>query len=303
MTAMKPVVIIAAAVRGEAPYLLEWIAYHRALGIEAFLLADNGGDDGTSELLQELERRQVIGRIDWTGKKYFQLAFLQQAIEFGRLLDSGLFLIDVDEFLRPLDSTVNIADLARFWMADPEIGAVAINWAVYGSSGHRNTGEGLVIERFTRRAPQDFHINRHVKTFIRPDRCAGVSNNPHSVRLNAGRYIDSAGQDVTWDQTVVPSGISTKVVWRNIRVDHFVTKSLEEFERKRARGSAHSPSTEDERRHEDYFRYHDRNDVEDPMPEPLVRRTKIELERLRAKLGRLILIRPDVSSERRRPLG
>ena len=178
-------------------------------------------------------------------------------------------------------------------MADPEIGAVAINWAVYGSSGHHNAGEGLVIERFTRRAPQDFHINRHVKTFIRPDRCAGVSNNPHSVRLNAGRYIDSAGQDVAWDQTVVPSGISTKVVWRNIRVDHFVTKSLEEFERKRARGSAHSPSTEDERRHEDYFRYHDRNDVEDPMPEPLVRRTKIELERLRAKLAGLDRTRPD----------
>ena len=284
MAAMKPVVAIAAAVRGEAPYLLEWIAYHRALGIEAFLLADNGGDDGTSKLLQKLERHQVVGRIDWTGKKYFQLAFLRQAIELGRLFDSGLFLIDVDEFLRPLDGVLSIADLARSWMADPEIGAVAINWAIYGSSGRQNAGEGLVIERFTRRAPQDFHINQHVKSFIRPDRCAGPSSNPHLVRLKAGRYVDSAGEDVTWDQTVVPSGISTKVVWRNIRVDHFVIKSREEFERKRARGSAHSPSTEEVRRREDYFHSHDRNDVEDPMPELLVRRTKVELERLRAKL-------------------
>lgn len=281
---MKPAVIIAAAVRGEAPYLLEWIAYHRALGIEAFLLADNGGDDGTSELLQKLEHHKIVGRIDWIGKKYFQLAFLQQAIDLGRLLPSGVFLIDVDEFLRPLDDTANIADLARCWMADPEIGAVAINWAIYGSSGHVNAGDGLVIERFTKRAPQELPINQHVKTFILPDRCAGPSNNPHSVLLKAGRYINSAGEDVVWDQTVIPSGISTKVVWRNIRVDHFVTKSREEFERKRARGSAHSSTTEDERRREDYFHHHDRNDVEDPMPEPLVHRTKTELERLRAKL-------------------
>jgi len=281
---MKPVVAIAAPVRGEAPYLLEWIAYHRALGIEAFLLADNGGDDGTSELLQKLERHKLVGRIDWTGQKYFQLAFMRQAIELGRLFNCGLFLIDIDEFLRPLDGALSIGDLARFWMADPNIGAVAINWAIYGSSGRQNAGEDLVIERFTRRAPQDCHINQHVKSFICPHRCAGPSDNPHSVRLKAGRYIDSAGEDVVWDQTAVPSGTSKNVVWRNIRIDHFVIKSREEFERKRARGSANSPLTEDARRREDYFSNHDCNDVEDSMPEPLVRRTKAELKRLRAIL-------------------
>jgi hypothetical protein len=284
LAAKKPVVFIAAAVRGEAPYLLEWIAYHRVLGITAFLLADNGGDDGTSEMLQKLERHKVIARIDWTGKQYFQLAFLQQVIELGRMLDSGVFLIDVDEFLRPLDGTLNIADLARSWMADPEIGAVAINWAIYGSSGRQNATDGLVIERFTRRAPQGFHLNKHVKSFVRPDRCAGPSN-PHSVLLNAGRYINSAGEDVEWDKTISPNGISTKVVWRNIRVDHFVVKSREEFERKRARGSAHSPSTEDDRRHEGYFRNHDHNEIEDPIPEALVLRTKAELEKLRITLA------------------
>jgi hypothetical protein len=50
-----PILAIAAPVRGEAPYLLEWIAYHRVLGIKAFLLGDNTGDDDpTSALLQAL---------------------------------------------------------------------------------------------------------------------------------------------------------------------------------------------------------------------------------------------------------
>jgi hypothetical protein len=41
---MTVVLAIAAPVRCEAPYLIEWIAYHRALGIKLLLLGDNGGD-------------------------------------------------------------------------------------------------------------------------------------------------------------------------------------------------------------------------------------------------------------------
>lgn len=282
---MKPILAIAAPVRAEAPYLLEWIAYHRALGIQAFLLADNGGDDGTSELMHALARQRIIVRLDWIGQKYFHLAFLRQAIGLGRLFAGGLFLIDVDEFLRPLDGATSVADLARSWMADASIGAVAINWAIFGSSGRQDAGEGLVIERFTQRAPQDCDINRQVKTFVRADRCAGPANNPHAVTLREGRYVDAAGEDVAWDQTVVPSGISTQVIWRHLRLDHFVVKSRAEFERKRARGSAMSPRTEEQRSRDDYFRSHDRNDVSDPMPAPLVDQTRAEIERLRARLA------------------
>jgi len=281
---MKPILAIAAPVRAEAPYLLEWIAYHRALGIEMFVIADNGGDDGTSELLRRLDRHRIIVRVDWTGQKYFQIAFLRQAIEHLRSFAAGLFLIDVDEFLRPLDGSTSIADVARSWMADDCVGAVAINWAIYGSSGRRAAGEGLVIERFTRRAPQDCPINKHVKSFVRAERCAGPTDNPHAVNLARGRYIDTAGDDVRWDGTVVAKGIAAQAVWHRVRIDHFVVKSREEFERKRTRGSVRSPDTEERRGREDYFRSHDRNEVSDPMPEPLVRETKAEIARLRARL-------------------
>ena len=54
----EPTCAIVAPVRGEAPYLLEWIAYHRVRGVQRFILADNGGDDGTSELLERLDLRR-----------------------------------------------------------------------------------------------------------------------------------------------------------------------------------------------------------------------------------------------------
>jgi O-antigen biosynthesis protein len=282
---MVPVLAIAAPVRSEAPYLIEWIAYHRALGVQVFLLGDNGGEDGTSDLLQKLHRRGIIIRDDWLGQKYFHLAFLHQAIALSRAFAGGLFLIDVDEFIRPLDGQTSIRPLAETWIEDASIGAVAINWAIYGSCGREQPGEGLVIERFTGRAPQDCGINKHVKTFVRPDRCARPANNPHAVVLERGRYVDPAGKDVVWDAAVVPCGISREVMWERVRIDHFVLKSRMEFERKRARGSAMSPLTEEQRGNDGYFQAHDRNEVSDPMPEPLVAQTKSEIERILAAIS------------------
>ena len=94
--------------------MLEWIAYHRVLGIETFLLADNGGSDGTSQLLKELEDTGLILRFDWHDQRNFQLAFYHQALDAARPMVDGLFLIDADEFLRPDAS----------WIADQNLATV-----------------------------------------------------------------------------------------------------------------------------------------------------------------------------------
>src|SRR5690349_15223821 len=98
----RPILVIAAPVRGEAPYLVEWIAYHRALGVKFFLLADNADEeDDTSKLLNVLHERKIVLRFDWRKKTQFQLDFYQQALTAARLFADGIFFIDVDEFLRP----------------------------------------------------------------------------------------------------------------------------------------------------------------------------------------------------------
>lgn len=37
---------IAAILKNEQPYILEWLAYHMVLGIEDFYIADNISSDG-----------------------------------------------------------------------------------------------------------------------------------------------------------------------------------------------------------------------------------------------------------------
>ena len=279
---VSPVLAIVTPVRGEARYLLEWIAYHRALGINAFLLADNGGDDTTSELLQELDRHHVVKRFDWRDKTKLQLQFYCQALHFARGFAHGLFFIDADEFLRP-QGHASISDIARTWLSDSTLGAVALNWAIYGSSGRQRRDDGLVIERFTRRAPQEFSANMHSKAFVRVDCCAGPAENPHAVRLSTGRYIDTRGQDARWDTShghLV--GITATVTWDVLRVDHFILKSREEFEEKRARGRLITSMQDGD--WEAYYASHDRNEVEEPMPAELVQRTKSEIDRITHQL-------------------
>jgi hypothetical protein len=290
--AKPPILAIAAPVRGEAPYLLEWIAYHRALGIKAFLLGDNtDNEDPTSALLQALHHCKIIFRLDWRNRTHFQIDFNAQALAAARLFAEGIFLIDVDEFLRPT-AGFSVVEIAQRWLADASIGAVALNWAIYGSSERVAAGDGFVIERFTRRAPQDFPINRHAKPFARLSACAGPAGNPHAVALHTGRYTDTLGREVAWDTTRAdPVGLTTRVIWDVLRVDHFVVKSHAEFLAKQARGSPMLPT----RTWNGYFEMHDRNDVEDPIPRELVERTKAEMAMLSAQLAEVTTDAPAAS--------
>jgi hypothetical protein len=141
---------------------------------------------------------------------------------------------------------------------------------------------GLSSKRFTRRAPQNFPINRHAKPFGRLSACAGPAGNPHAVALLTGRYTDTLGQDVAWDTTRAdPVGLAMKVIWDVLRIDHFVVKSRGEFLAKQARGSPMLPS----RSWDGYFERHNRNEVEDPIPLELVERTKAEMAKIAAQIA------------------
>jgi hypothetical protein len=276
MTDRDPILALASPVRGEAPYLLEWVAYHRALGIKAFFFGDNGGDDGTSDVLADLHQRKIAFCFDWRGQTHFQLRFIAQAIQAARLFADGLFLLDIDEFLRP-QSGYSVLPIAQRWLADETVGAVALNMVIYGTSGRERAGDGLVIERFTMRAPQDYVTHRNAKPFVRVASCAGPADNPHAVQLLSGRYINPRGEDVVWDTRGFQTGITQDVVWDVLRVDHFLVKSREEFAAKRARGMGLlSPERDWDR----YFQHNDRNEVEDPIPSELVERTKREMARI-----------------------
>jgi hypothetical protein len=277
----RPRVGLVAPAKEEAPYLLEWIAYHRALGIESILIGDNGGTDHTSELLQALDAAGMIQRLDWRGEINFQMRFDIDAIQRMRGLTDICSITDVDEFIRPLGGRSDIPTAVAEIFARKEVSAVGLSWVTYGGSGRVEPGEGLVIERFTRRAA-DNHI-RHcvVKAMVRTEQFVGMVN-PHVVTVASGEYVNDSGDPIRWTSVPAKAEFAS---WNSLRVDHFVVKSRREFEIKAKRGRLNSTA---QPRDESFFVSRDCNEVFDPMSADFVERTKDELARLRDRLKRFV---------------
>lgn len=274
---------IAAAAKCEAPYLLEWIAFHRTVGIRTFFIADNGGDDGTSDLLERLHQAKIITRFDFIGRPVIQNTCYTEMVPRMRGVVDLAAIIDCDEFIRPLEGQRADSLLASFF-ANPQVSALALNWAIYGSSGHISDEPGLVTERFTQRSERTFAENAHVKSVVRVDRFRSCDH-PHYSNLSRGRFIDTTGGDVVWGPNQIP-GISAKCAWKKVRLDHFVVKSREEYETiKRNRGRSDLPPDHPHYiRDAGFFPNYDRNDVFDPMPSSLVENTKVEISSMRSRL-------------------
>jgi hypothetical protein len=183
--------------------------------------------------------------------------------------------------------TESIVDACQPWVSDETVSAVALNWAVFGSSGHITGDNRPMTERFVSRAEREFSINRHTKVFVKPSRASGPSENPHAVEITSGRYTASDGSDIVWDTRIARVGVSSRVVWDRLRIDHFVLKSAEEFERKRARGGVMSVLTEEQRASDEYFSAHDRNEILDPTPDRVLQRMNAAKAQIEAALARL----------------
>ncbi len=277
-----PTLAIGAIFKNEAPYILEWVAFHRVVGVERFFVADNNSDDESTPLLAGL---QAIGAIDHIPFPHVpdsppqMPAYVEILRRHGDDADWIAF-IDADEFLVPSDPAATVADaLGRL---GDDVGVVGVNWASYGSSFRTDATPGLVTERFTWRATQKFGANHHYKSIVRVRGVEGVGKNPHAFPLKAGFVEAHPSGAPLAPLPKRPKGLSAAVEWAPLRLNHYLVKSRDEFLfKKSARGRATSVT---KRRGEAYFNSHDRNDLEEAMSPLLIERTREEMARLKARL-------------------
>jgi FkbM family methyltransferase len=278
---------IAAIFKNEAPYILEWVAFHRVLGVDRFFIADNASNDGTTELLAALASAGIVTHIPFPGvpDKPPQLLAYAEILRRHKHDADWIAFIDADEFLMPTDGARSVRPVFEDIGEREDIGAVIVNWAVYGSSGRTAMTDEPVIERFSHRAEQFWAVNNHYKTIIRGTATSGPDTNPHAFHLNKGLKAVYADGRAAVDHPKRGKGLSEAVVWDRLRLNHYVVKSRDEFlSKKRARGRA---TVSNQLRPESFFEVHDKNEVADPMPGWLVAATKKEI----AKLERLLSAR------------
>ncbi len=281
---------ICAIFKDEAPYLPEWIEFHRLVGVERFFLYDNGSVDGGREVLEPWVRAGVVSieecsiPLEHGGQGWAY----SDALERSRGSTRWLAFIDLDEFLYSPGSAP-LPDVLREYEQHP---GVVVNWQVYGSSGLTSRTDGLVIESFVKRARTQWVRNRRVKSIVDParalrpigphffeyaDGALAVTEDHQPVRVierpawtrRMRRSLSRLPLIATDPYAVRQSSIKHVSVGR-LRLNHYAVRSRREFEQKTTRhGSARLAPR--------YFAYHDRNEVHDPALTRYARQVRARL--------------------------
>jgi hypothetical protein len=233
--------------RNEGPYILEWIAYHLAIGFSDIVICTNDCVDGSPALLDRLQCIAPVTHLPnpaGPGEKPQLAAYARaERLPIVRAADWAMVL-DADEFLNIHVGRGTVAELID---AVPAATAFLINWRIFGNSGHREWRPGFVTERFTRAAERDDPVNLSFKTlFTRLDvyRCKLLPHQPRypdPARLAELRYVNGAGAVLPryfCDESradFLQSEPGT-VSWELAQINHYNTRSWEDYLVKHHRG-------------------------------------------------------------------
>lgn len=289
-TSNAPVFLaIAGIFKNEAPYILEWIAHHRLLGIRRFFIADNDSTDISTELFEALARLGHVELIRHTTEPGIkpQLPAYQRLVELAGDRVRWMAFIDADEFIWPTRPGQGIEDFIRTLDARGDVGALALNWATYGSGRNYFYENAPVQQRFQHCASPAHELNQHIKSIVKLqalDRFASVHGvslkQPYRCVMSDGRELVEPSEYAQLENGQVSH--SDRLCWDHFRVNHYVVKSWIEYEkRKIPRGRAFTDSAALTK---SFFLGHDNNDCPQPMPEAHLRALADEIQRLRGEL-------------------
>lgn len=228
-------------VRDEAPFILEWIAYHRLIGFTDFLIYSNDCTDGTDAILDRLMSLGVVTHVPnaRTGKKTVQWQALSRARDHEMTRRAEWIMVaDLDEFLVIHPGDGHLDDL---FTTVPDADGFAIPWRLFGNSGRLLFEPGLVIEQFTRAAPEDLiwpwraiqfkSLFRRYQEFVR----LGV----HRPRiepqaLDKSKWVDGNGASFRLSEKTFH--LDKKHKYGVAQINHYSVGSAESFLAKAARG-------------------------------------------------------------------
>jgi|SRR5579884_674525 len=296
-----------AAVQNEGPYLEEWLAFCVSEGIEHVLLYDNFSTDNSRELLQPWIEAGIVELIDWPihWKKGAQTKAFSDALRRLRGRARWIAFIDPDEFLFS-PTGKRVADVMRGY---EKHAGVIVNWQCYGSSGHKARPAGLTIENFTRRARTHWARNRRVKAIVDPLLTVEPYGS-HLFKVRSGHVLVTEDfkpvrlvRSVKWrrmlrhvaarlpylplDPYATKEPSPKQVSVSQLRINHYVTRSAEEAPLKYK-----DRNTMRERDRRSHSRYHDRNEIEDPILASRAAEVRAIIDEIRASA-----VRPSIAAE------
>ena len=259
--------------KDEAPFVVEWVAHHLALGFTDIVVYTNDCTDGTDTMLKRMQALKigVVHRdnIIPEGIKP-QPSMLKHASEDALVRASDwLLILDADEFLA-INHPSGTMDGLMGDLNAMNAQAMVLTWRIFGSAGIRDWSRLPVTDQFTRAAPEFWYMGWGTKTLFRYD--------PKYLRPGIHRpIIKSQFKDTDYPGSVLWVNGSGRPMeewfklrgWRSIRrtvgydwgqVNHYAIKSVDAYSLRKFRGNVNQKK---DKYNADYWALQDRNEVED----------------------------------------
>ena len=282
-------------VKNEGPFLLEWIAFHRRIGVTDFMFYSNDCTDATDTMLDRLAAHGVVRHLPnpAQGRNYQMEALKDAKTQEVVTAADWVWIADVDEFLNIYVGDHTIPDLVAA-CGDPQ--AISVHFQFFGNDGVEVFEDRPVIGQFARSHNPDIWCGElaiEVKTLVRRDfplQYYGAHRPFFSKRLDAAqrpRWTDGSGRPVPHRFLVAANERRIrKFPARGARVhatlNHYALRSLDSYLVKNDRGDVNR-----ENRAFDDTYWRDRNDVahRDVTIQRLLSDVEEEIDRLRALPG------------------
>ncbi|WP_238367328.1 glycosyltransferase family 2 protein [Mesobacterium pallidum] len=158
-------------VKNEGPFLLEWIAFHRLIGVTDFLFYTNDCSDATDRLLDALAARGGVVHLPNPAKgRNYQMEALKDCAHRDVVRDADwVWIADVDEFLDIHAGDHTIPALIEA-CGDPQ--AISVMFQFMANAGVEAFEDRPVIAQFTKTHNPDIWCGEtaiEVKTLVRRD--------------------------------------------------------------------------------------------------------------------------------------
>ena len=245
--------------RDRAAWIKEWVAFHHLVGCRKFYIFLHRCSDNTPQVVNSLKKHfdikvfVVPEDADRPQLGCYQFAYQ----EFGHEVDWMAF-IDGDEFLYPTSGGELTTYLEEYSYL--KISALGVYWSCFGSSGHIEEPEGLILENYRYRGELNMPLNRHIKSIVlgRQGSLVAVGPTPHIFKTPLGTYDEQSRPVTAWQANHHPSH-------EKFRINHYITQSRRFYENfKRGAGTATDDYKKPLIRPESWWIESDRNEVYDP---------------------------------------
>ena len=229
-------VAVCAIGRLENRYAVEWVEHYRKLGVDKLFVYDNyfGNEERLADVLQPYIESGLVELTDIHDMPKYQCRAYEDCYRRHGNEYAWIGFFDMDEFLRYNGHKKLPTVLQQYTKGN----VLMVNWRTMTDNGLTHYDDRPLAVRFTEPMPNDRCVkekdipeNRYAKCFVR----GGLGDirfgcNPHLPENVAG-VINTRGEDIP-RCSILPD-IDHSVM----HLDHYWTKTAEEWREKIARGS------------------------------------------------------------------